>query len=633
MNVGKDYKDRLPTEEQTRKSLSRYFGFKHSKINTLASSDFSRITEMQSKGWLLESSKEEIGQLIEDFVNIYGYIYKNGNDSGYNRLIRGTTINETNNLREGSEIESALSTTTDEGIAKQFCEYGKAALVRVKATEGLPCLYVEDLKDENVASEKEVLILPFSRVKKIENTSNWQGYKYYDVILEKGELPEISQGRLDELKKSCISGYDEFSKQLKEYGKLRDYYEAIYNRNDFSYEAKYKVYEDIKKIEESITTYKNNLQQLLKGLCRQRKKDIDYEIGAEARKEFEERNKRETERQRQLKSEVQNLKQNLGKSAEIIENGVQTNIGKLVKNIKWFRNASKTLGINTFNSQDLEGDLLQRVNNISEGLQEEVIAEDKDKEYGIVAEKISKYDYAKDLLQEMPELLQSYNENSTIDLKNNLNEKVQGIIFETVCNNINNQKKILLSQKDTFLNRILGKTALKQAKLNNLDAKMNSEVENIKDNNPSNSVSKMLANMYECAYNYNGGNLTQKMQETEEAIRKVFNNLPSKEDLIENSNYSQVKDLMNVERKKGLFSFIGNIQEAKRLKEETSQLENNTEKKKKSSIKNTNIAINGSAKLTSIYSKFNNVLDRVCSFVREDSNNQEVILDQEYYQE
>ena len=143
----------------------------------------------------------------------------------------------------------------------------------------------------------------------------------------------------------------------------------------------------------------------------------------------------------------------------------------------------------------------------------------------------------------------------------------------------------------------------------------------------------MLANMYECAYNYNGGNLTQKMQETEEAIRKVFNNLPSKEDLIENSNYSQVKDLMNVERKKGLFSFIGNIQEAKRLKEETSQLENNTEKKKKSSIKNTNIAINGSAKLTSIYSKFNNVLDRVCSFVREDSNNQEVILDQEYYQE
>ena len=103
MNVGKDYKDRLPTEEQTRKSLSRYFGFKHSKINTLASSDFSRITEMQSKGWLLESSKEEIGQLIEDFVNIYGYIYKNGNDSGYNRLIRGTTINETNNLREGSE--------------------------------------------------------------------------------------------------------------------------------------------------------------------------------------------------------------------------------------------------------------------------------------------------------------------------------------------------------------------------------------------------------------------------------------------------------------------------------------------------------------------------------------------------
>ena len=630
MNIGKDYKDRLPTEEQTRKSLSRYFGFMHSKINTLASKDFSRITEMQSKGWLLESSKEEMEELIEDFVNIYGYIYKNGNDSGYNKLIRGTTTKETNNLREGTEIESALSTSTDESIAKRFCEYGKAALIRIKAESGLPCLDVEDLKDENTDSEKEILILPFSKVKTIEHTSNWQGYKYYDVTLEKGELPEISEERLDELKKSCISGYDDFSKQLKEYGKLSDYYEAIYNRNDFSYDAKYKIYEDIKKIEESITAYKNNLQQLLKGLCRQREKDIDYEIQEELRKESEERKKQQLQKEAKLKIELQNKKQNLGISAQSIENGVQNNVGKFIKNIKWYKNASKTLGINTFNSQELESDILARKSNIYRGLQEEGIVEDSAQR---IDEKILSYSSAEELLQKMPELIKSYDENSLMDLKINLNEKVQVIIFETVCNNINNQKKILLSQKDTFINRILGKTALKQAKLNNLDVKMNSEAENIKDNNPSNSVSEMLSNMYKCAYQYNGGILTNQMEETEEAIRKVFNNLPSKEELIANSNYSQVKDLMNVERKKGLFSFIGNIQEAKRLKEETSQLENNTEKKKKSSIKNANIALKGSTKLMSIYSKFNNVLDRVSSFVREDSNEQEVVLDQEYYQE
>ena len=57
----------------------------------------------------------------------------------------------------------------------------------------------------------------------------------------------------------------------------------------------------------------------------------------------------------------------------------------------------------------------------------------------IIDEKILSYSSAEELLQKMPELIKIYDENSLMDLKINLNEKVQGIIFETVCNNINNQ--------------------------------------------------------------------------------------------------------------------------------------------------------------------------------------------------
>lgn len=611
MDSKKDYKDRLPNKQEIKNSLDRYFGFLHAKINSLGSLDFEKISKMQSKGWHMQSSKEEIEGLIDDFVNIYGYIYKEGQTSYIGRLVRGTTTDEVEKIKRSNKIEEIISTTTEEHIAKRFCEYGKAALVRIQTGNTVPYLYVEHIKDGNLDNEEEVLVLPFTKVKKIQLTSEWQEYKYYDISLEKEELPELSEEKIEELKQECIVGYDDFINQQKEYENLKG--------------SRYSDEEKMRAMKEKINAYKSQFQQMLKGMCRQREKDIDLQRDEENRAIEEEKRKREEDRIKRLKEEIQGFEERITHSSTNINETTKVNVSRLVGIVDKYRNISNTLGIKTFNSQNLEYDVNSRKEDITEQLQKEVIEQDDNIRYGILLEMIQKHDNAQGLLQEMPELLKSYDENSMQDLKINLNKKVQDIIYRTASYRLNYEKQMQISQKDNLVSKLLGKTALKEAKIRNLEAKINYAGKIRETQNPSNSVRKMLYQMYECAYKYNGGNLTQEMIETEQSIRKVFSNLPDQNNLIEDALNTQLIGLPATTGKRGLFSWMKNGQEAKRLNGETLAINQEMQGMNISS----NQMSDTNKTLTNLYSRFNNILENTRQLVSVKDRQQEIQLDKE----
>lgn len=655
-----NYIDRLPSNDEEIQSIQRYSGPLHAKINVLGDLDFERIAKMHNKGWNMKSSKAEIQDLIKDFVNIYGLIYRDGK-MGHSRLLRGTITDEVKNIKSGDEISGALSTTLDEDIAKRFCsDYNNAVIMRIETIGDLPHCYIEKQKEDNLDNEKEVLILPFSKVKDIQFVSEWEDTKYYNVTLERGELPELSDETLSDLRKSCINGYEQFIEQVKQYEDLEAEYERLSTLSPITLEErkliiqdKDKILEEYGHIKESISNYKTNFRQMLKGLCKQREMDIDMqrnETKSEKQEEQKESEMQTTQIQVERKiqeiqqeildklyAEIEQLKGITNQDSTFIRQSLLNNIANIMQRIYKYRDISKILEIQTFNSQALEYELNDKVEQIGEELKKKITANDPNMEFELLEELAKKYGNAKEMLVEFPGFLQGYDENSMLDIKINLNRKVQEMIYRTKINRLNYESNSALSEKDTFLNKILGKTKLKQAKVRNIETKMNYAAFAREYANPQNSENQMLYEIYECAYQYNGGVLTEEMLQTERAIRSIFGNLPTSQMLQEtvlSTLNIQNQGLQIPSKVSKIFNVFRNRRQIENLNSETQIIENELQLAKQQPIQNSQTQGQVvTQKLTNIYLKYNNILNSIHTVVKIEEKESQLSTDREVEEE
>lgn len=592
MEIQEKKQIKLPTEKEIQDSLNRYMGFLHPKINILGDLDYKRIIEMSRKGWNLDFTEEELYKRIDDFVNIYGYIYKEGERDGRNDVKRGTTTNEVKKMREGSEISTILSTTTDENVAKSFGitgNDGKNALIRIGVGKNLPYKWIEHIKKENYSygKEDEILILPFSKIKKMEFISDWRGFKYYDVELEKGEMPEIEDEKLEQLKEECISNYAEFMRMLKEYEEI-DY--------PFGYEDQKRT------LEKNMENYKTKFTEMLKGLCSQREKNIDLSI--------------ENEKENQiLESKMQQIK-----DSQRTREGVDANISEFLGIIQKYKDMSETLGLKTFNTRNVRNNIDEKWQKI----QQNKVEEDAEKISEEQCENLKNQDEEiVEKLAQTPDLLKKYDQISMMDLKLKLSEKVQNIICKATYNNLENERKAVALSKDTLLNRILGKTRLKKEKIKNIEQKMFYASQKEKTG-ISLDVRQMIESLYEYALQYNNGNLTQEMVNIEKAIRETFGNienLPSQEELA--TKIQQVQNRwLPVKRNQSRFSFLQNRREAKRLQEESKNIYEKTKAMDRKSKIQDDLGVERG--LINIYGKYNRILGEIEKIVNKNAMENEI---------
>lgn len=556
----------IPLNAEEIESLHRYFGFRHAEMNVLGDLEPRKIENMQKSGWSINASSKDIEQLINDFVNVYGVIYNQGDIDSSGILYRGTSRSIASNIREDKENTEIISTTTDENIAKTFCEYGNATIMRIRTSEGLPHLYAEEFKEENSKNEQEVLILPFSKVKQAEFSSNWNGYTYYNATLEKGELPEIATQELEYLKQQCIQEFDDYLEQVSKYNRLNEIGESLFNKisrqgidkEELNYllEKREQNREERYAMHEKITEYKNNFSRMLKGLCRQREIKIDKQKEDVIENVKKEAEKREKNRQQLLDREIRNLKLQIDVESELLYNDLSTYINTFNEYVERYKTVSASLGLQHSRNQHIELEIKRKFEEIQAKIQENynqknAEIENKDEQYLILKKEKDTLSDVRKMIEVMPELLEKFDEEGFKEIKYNLNRNVQELIYKQEMRKLQMEKDETLQEKQSIFEKIFVGSKLKDAKLQNIESKMQLARREKEIRNPDNRVREMLQDIYNCAYKNFNGQLTLEMEEIVRSIRKNFQNIPTEPALRENAiKANEVKALIVVENKK-----------------------------------------------------------------------------------
>ena len=219
-----DYKSLDITEEEIG-ALRRYISNAHISMNALLDIDPEVINAQQSKGWVIDFSKEGIDKNIEYLTKLYSAMYKYSLSSGDSRSIvyRGTSRSEVTKLKREKVSGRFLSTSTSRDVAMRFTEYRNGALFAM-SLDGVPHIPTDEFLDETQVSESEILVSPFSKIENIDEYSvqDTEGVIRYSANVKKQEFANIS---------------DEVRKQYEEQISSFNYEENLAKYKDLSFKA------------------------------------------------------------------------------------------------------------------------------------------------------------------------------------------------------------------------------------------------------------------------------------------------------------------------------------------------------------------------------------------------------------
>lgn len=557
---------KIPLTEKEKQSIDNYTGYSHRMINLMADMTPKKYEDCRKSGKISDISLWKIEDLIEDFVNIYAAIYKQGNTKSVGTLYRGIERKEANSLIVNNEIKSFISTSGEENIAKTFGD----VIVRIKGEKELPHLYIEPYKEDDKRDEREVLILPFTKVIAARTSSNGDSYSYQDVTIQKEELPEVEANELDVLKKQCVKDFTFFGEQVKQYNFFSQEYEElslqskkedkgreealeITRRKIEKEEQCHQIYEDLEK-------YRKKFETMLKGMCRQKEKEIDKQRENIIEQQRKEQKKAEEQKREKIKTE---LKQQV----EEMENVLDFNIEQLTKNSNRYQKEAEELGVPY--TQFVSSNLLEKVELIKQELEKSKKfasrEEKEDEEYTLLCKEKQKLERIERELKVLPNMISNHERQSRQEIKFYLNVQVREIIYRTRKQQLETEKNRILQKKDTIFQRIIGRNHIKEEELKNIEAKLEWAENNFKTMNPENKEQEMLRDIYECAYEK--GEFTQEMMDIISKIRHHFDNLPNEQELTNN------KKLIPSEQKSQKASFFFKKRRIVELQNETTAIQ------------------------------------------------------------
>lgn len=537
-------------------AIERYLGFKHTSINVLADLSASRFRDLVSSGWSLPESTEELKDSIADFVDLYSAMYKDSRGRGVRgNLIRGTS---TKDVPKGKgTINHMISTTTDEEIAKRFCKYGDAALVRFRVGEGVPFIIAEDYRDENSATENEVLLAPFCEVTRSKHTSSYNGYEYYDIHIAKPELEELSEKDLEILMKDVVSSFSQNIEKMKACNEASDRYEILSERlgrtfdqeeKSYVFDKKQEAFEEYSAARTTTDGFKEKLRRLLKGLCKQKELEIDkaYEVIDAERKRAEEETKKqqEAERAKQEASEKEIRRKSLyidlsSKSLKSpaealdLQNILTNTYNNMLRTETNSIALAEKLGV-PYSPRLTSTDLGKRIDEIKENIR---ILQEKTEDMKIseedtleALEEVSKttnfafdgISYGLEIAKDIPEISKLFKQQSDRDIKKVLYQRVQNAIEQAKVQKYLRDRDVISKEGIGFLSGLTGKSELQIERLNNVNLKIQLAQSKKAEPQKVYSVRSMLADLYVCAVTELGGNFTPEMQTLYDSMKSIY---------------------------------------------------------------------------------------------------------------
>lgn len=539
-----------------RASVEKYINSSHAVMNSLIGFDVTDYIKSFNKGWFLpgiklDKTKQEAGEEIlatfENAADVYSAMVKNMYDEpAPYKLMRGTSNDEARNLHAGSQYNRILSTTTDETTAKSFGRYGNAAFLRIIPGVDIPFIKVDTFvgKENLDRYESEYILAPFTRVKSCTFRSDWDGYKYYDVELEKPEMREFEDGEKVELQKQIRENFADIIEKGKELANLEDKYKWLMSKRgedaeDRAYLSKERnnVWEQIQSISKEVTAFEEVMNRYAQGLFSEREKE--FKLAYDITRKEEERIWREKAKRRQEETikektkEFGNLKNkfnmvmdkapdtytnqyyalkdeemkyyNMAKLLQIpfnmrVENDrIEPNISKISQNIEAMKQRIETLQATSFDTERTA-----------------IVATDKMQAFGKVATDVR---VNENLLMDT---VRDYSQEAMFETKKELDKKIQDTIRSTKLRLLDRQRQELQNRKISWFGRIRGLGKLRDIELANIALE-----EQILRNSSFKvkgeySVQDSLADMRAFSIRELGGQNTEEMENIINNVKSVF---------------------------------------------------------------------------------------------------------------
>ncbi len=571
MDLNQAY-DIVNVSQEEVKSVKGYLGHTHTGINLLGNFTPENYENLKNHGWLLPETTEDLKRNIEDFVNIYSAMYKESRGKTANPyLVRGTSNKRLNEF-DGKTTTQFLSTSTDENVAKTFTEYGDGALIFFGIADNVPFLDTSNYVSENYKKEHEIILSPFCKANIVYRNQSYDKYSFskYRVEIEKdNSFKDIDTEQLNSLQQEII---DKFSQNLKDMNDFLILDNKLFSlkRTYYQFEGNKKEQNDIMKIiqenqekydtlKTSTTDFKDKLQLLLRGLCRQKELEID-----EALKMVDEdkKLKKEDETRKKFISEAtSSFKQNT-RNSELLQNNVTSTYSALIRCQNKISQFASQFGISMNFNRDVSAEQLvqqirQNIQTVSEKIQSSNLNQDTSLED---AQKISKdlkpildgISYGAEVSRGLNDIPKLYIQQLDDEFKGKLYNKVQQVLQTAKINKYSQEKQILQNKKIGFLGKLFGKETLKNEQLTNLDLKIQLA------QNPPKSQDKvhirdLLADMYICAETELNGEFTKEMQDLYKTISSSFSDEKQGEFTLEYiKSIANKKMMKNSNQKSGL---------------------------------------------------------------------------------
>lgn len=539
-----------------RASVEKYINSGHAVMNSLIGFNVRDYLKSFNKGWLLpginpDKTKEEAGEevlsALENAADVYSAMVKNMYDEpAPYKLMRGTSNDEVRNLHAGSKYNRILSTTTNETTAKSFGRYGNAAFLRIVPGADIPFINVDEFVGrENLDRyESEYILAPFTQIKSLNFRSDWDGYKYYDIELEKPKMQEFKEGEKQELQAQIRENFVNIIEKGKELESLEDKYQWLLSRRgedaeDRAYLSKEKenVLKKISEISPEVKAFEELMNKYVQGLFVEREKEFklayDMNREEEARIWREEAKRRQAERIQEKSKEFGNLKNRFNMVMDKVPDTYTSQYYALKDEEMKYYNMAKLLGI-PFNMRVENNRIEPNISQISQNIEtmkhkietlqqgsfddekSAISATDKMQEFGGIATNVR---VNENLLMDT---VRDYSEEAMFETKKELDKKIQDTIKSTKLKLLDRKKQELQNRKISWFGRIRGLGKLRDIELANVTLEeqilRNSSVK-VKGEY---SVQDSLADMRAFSIRELGGQYTEEMENIISGVKSVF---------------------------------------------------------------------------------------------------------------
>lgn len=225
-----------------RKSIRDYRTGQHTRINFLANMTIEHLANYPGGIGAFASNPQISEQTIDDFVNIHSATYKYSKTHSLSDITRKTPLYRgvdsyiLSQWRQGEPIRQALSTSVGTNGIKVY-NPNTLIMAQITPESNVPFIVGNEFDDESEKAEDgettkttEVILSPFCRPKEnpqpVEQTHQFDNfrrmgymgnaYSTYGVTLERPDLQEVSDEKLDELRTEIVQGFRQNLFDLKE---------------------------------------------------------------------------------------------------------------------------------------------------------------------------------------------------------------------------------------------------------------------------------------------------------------------------------------------------------------------------------------------------------------------------------